>query len=135
MILVDSSAFIATIDHRDIKHTKARKCWISLVEQDMPMICNSYILLETFALLQKRQGFMAVNDFQKDVVPILQIEWLTEKEHLTAIESLLNINRRRLSLVDCAAFATMRRLGIQQVFTFDRHFAEQGFEVLPKAGD
>ena len=95
------------------------------------MISNSYILLETFALLQKRQGLASVSDFQKDVVPFLQIEWLTEKEHIIALESLLFLNRRRLSLVDCSAFATMRRMGVRQVFTFDRHFAEQGFEVIP----
>jgi predicted nucleic acid-binding protein len=30
-----------------------------------------------------------------------------------------------------ASFETMKQQGIQQVFTFDRHFAEQGFEALP----
>ena len=40
-------------------------------------------------------------------------------------------NRRHLSLVDVSAFATMRRMGANQVFTFDQHFAEEGFEVFP----
>ena len=47
------------------------------------------------------------------------------------MEALLVVNHRKLSLVDCASFETMRRLGIQKVFTFDRHFADQGFQVLP----
>ncbi|WP_051276324.1 Uma2 family endonuclease [Desulfovirgula thermocuniculi] len=38
-----------------------------------------------------------------------------------------------LSPADCAFFATARRLGIKTVFTFDRHFAEQGFTCLPEA--
>jgi predicted nucleic acid-binding protein len=39
--------------------------------------------------------------------------------------------RRRLSLVDCTSFEVMRRLGITSAFAIDRHFVEQGFEVLP----
>ena len=132
MILIDTSAFIATLDHRDVQHASASECWRSLVIQEIPKICNSYILLETFALIQKRQGLSAVRDFQQDVVPFLHIEWLTEKEHITALDSLVSFNQRRLSLVDCSAFATMRRRGIRKVFTFERHFAIQGFEVIPE---
>ena len=43
----------------------------------------------------------------------------------------LAANRRKLSLVDCSAFETMLRLSIQAVFTFDKHFSEQGFDVIP----
>jgi len=34
--------------------------------------------------------------------------------------------------VDCISFEVMRGLGITTAFTFDRHFAEMGFEVLPQ---
>jgi predicted nucleic acid-binding protein len=40
-------------------------------------------------------------------------------------------DRRGLSLVDLSSFETMRRLGIRSVFTFDRHFRQYGFEILP----
>ena len=49
-----------------------------------------------------------------------------------AIESLLTSNRRGLSFVDRTSFALMRRLGLEQVFAFDRLFAEQGFSVASK---
>lgn len=39
--------------------------------------------------------------------------------------------RKNLSLVGCASLDAMRRLGIKSVFTFDRHFKEQGSKVLP----
>ena len=42
--------------------------------------------------------------------------------------------RRQLSLVDCASFDIMRRLGLRDVFAFDPHFAEQGFRCLPEGG-
>jgi predicted nucleic acid-binding protein len=46
-------------------------------------------------------------------------------------EQLLTADRRQLSLVDCSSFETMRRLGIKKVFSFDEHFREQDFEVIP----
>jgi hypothetical protein len=34
--------------------------------------------------------------------------------------------------VDCASFAVMRKLGIADVFAYDKHFSEQGFIRHPK---
>jgi len=46
------------------------------------------------------------------------------------VAALLTAGRRQLSLVDCVSFLTMRRLNLKMAFAFDRHFTEQGFEVL-----
>lgn len=37
------------------------------------------------------------------------------------------------SFTDCLSFLVMERLGIQQVLTFDKHFIQAGFKVLPIA--
>jgi predicted nucleic acid-binding protein len=47
------------------------------------------------------------------------------------MEFFLLENRRNLSFVDCSSFDTIQRLIIDKVFTFDGHFAEQGFAVIP----
>ncbi len=39
--------------------------------------------------------------------------------------------RRRLSWVDCVSFVMMRRLRLEACFAFDRHFAGQGFALVP----
>ena len=59
------------------------------------------------------------------------MDWIGEEQHDVAIQTVLTANRRNLSLVDCASFETMRRLGIETVFTFDEHFRDQGFKVVP----
>lgn len=59
------------------------------------------------------------------------MDWIGEEQHAAAIQTILTANRRNLSLVDCASFETMRRLGIETVFTFDEHFRDQGFKVIP----
>lgn len=62
---------------------------------------------------------------------MLQVEWVTEERHRAAMEAVLAASRRRLSLVDCVSFQTMRECGLRTAFCFDPHFREQGFEVLP----
>ena len=80
------------------------------------------------ALLQRRVGIEAVRRFQLDMLPIIDIEWIDQTTHDRAMQTLLTVNRRQLSLVDCASFDTMRKLGITIAFQFDQHFTEQGFE-------
>jgi predicted nucleic acid-binding protein len=53
------------------------------------------------------------------------------KEMVQRGRTLNTANRRQLSLVDYTGFETMRHLGIEKVFTFDEHFREQGFELIP----
>jgi predicted nucleic acid-binding protein len=72
-----------------------------------------------------------VRDFQTKILALLQIEWVDEAQHISAIETVLQANRRKLSLIDCSAFQTINSLGINTVFTFDPHFAERGFNVIP----
>ena len=131
MILIDTSAFFAVINADDLHHPYAKEFWFSLIEEDISIFCNNYVLSETIALLQNRIGIRAVHDFHENVKPFLEIEWLGEEEHNFAMSLLFSANRGNLSLVDISAFATMRRLGISKVFTFDRHFAEEGFDMLP----
>jgi predicted nucleic acid-binding protein len=62
---------------------------------------------------------------------MLRIEWVTAAHHASGVTALLIASNRKLSLVDCVSFETMRRLGFRIVFTFDQHFSEQGFTCIP----
>jgi predicted nucleic acid-binding protein len=72
----------------------------------------------------------AVRRFQEDLVPILQVEFITPDIHRAGMAALLLAGRRGLSLVDCVSFELMRELGIKIALTFDSHFKEQGFIVI-----
>ena len=85
-----------------------------------------------FALVQNRFGMKALRLFQEDVLPALQVEWIDEAIHAAAVGILFASSRRKLSLVDCVSFETMRLLKIETAFTFDNHFKEQGFICIPR---
>jgi predicted nucleic acid-binding protein len=128
---VDTSALLAILDADDRQHARAAAAWRGLIEAEEELVVTTYVLVETFALVQNRLGLKALRTFQQDVVPMLHIAWMNEEGHDAAVTALLTAARRRLSLVDCASFDTMRRSGLTRAFTLDRHFSEQGFEQIP----
>jgi predicted nucleic acid-binding protein len=135
MIFIDTSAFYAVLCAEDTNHPSARSIWTNLLTKGEELICTNYILVETLALIQNRLGIHAVRAFQEDVTPFLIVEWVSLEQHQAAVTALLIAGRRSLSLVDCASFEAMRRLGITTAFTFDQHFKEQGFTCLPLVSD
>lgn len=130
-VFVDTSAFYALLDRDDDNHEKARTAWAEIVDAGDLTVTDSYVLVETVALLQSRLGLEAVRGFEEAIVPVLHVEFVTADLHRLGMAALLIASRRRLSLVDCVSFEIMRRNGISTSFTFDGHFKEQGFRVIP----
>lgn len=130
-VFIDTSALFALLDADDSNHTKAAAAWRELIVSRESMITTSYVLVESCALVQNRLGFEAVRGFCDDLVPVLTVEFVTSDMHRLGTAALLAASKRGLSLVDCVSFEAMRELGIRSVFTFDRHFREYGFTVLP----
>jgi predicted nucleic acid-binding protein len=130
-VFVDTSAFYAVFDRDDANHTRAKPVWERLLREQATLLTNNYVVLETSALLQHRLGVAALRTFLEDVMPPLQLDWISEHRHRAGAEAVMAALRKKLSLVDCISFQTMREHGVRTAFCFDRHFRDQGFEVVP----
>jgi predicted nucleic acid-binding protein len=128
MIFVDTSALVALLDAGDQQHAAARRIWQQILDSGTELVCNNYVLVEAYALIQRRYGMDILRTFHENAIPLLTVAWLGPEEHEASIAALFAANRRGLSLVDCASMETMRRLGIRTIFAFDPHFTELGFE-------
>ena len=117
----------------DDQHHPAGELLDRMLSQDIILVTSGHVVVETAALLQARLGFEAARAFLDLVVPGLDIAWVDADLHTRGLEAWLAAGRRSLSLVDCVSFALMHELHLDTVFTFDRHFAEQGFRVVPEA--
>jgi predicted nucleic acid-binding protein len=126
-VFVDTSAFFAVLDRDDANHADAKNVWTRLVREAATFLTNNYVLVETAALLQHRLGMAAVRVFEEEIMPLLQIDWISEERQRGGMEALLAAGRKKLSLVDCVSFQTMRENGVRSAFCFDVHFREQGF--------
>lgn len=130
-VFVDTSALFALLDADQTGHSDAAAVWSTLLEDDVPLITTNYVLLETIALSQHRLGMDAVREVRYTFEPLLQVVWIDEEVHATALAALLASRRRRVSLVDRSSFEIMHRRGIMRAFALDTDFAEEGFEVIP----
>ena len=131
VIFIDTSAVYALLDANDKNHERAGVAWLHWLDQRDSFVSSSYVLLESISLLQRRLGMNAVRQFHEELMPVVQVQWITADLHAVAVSAFLAAGRRDLSLVDCTSFELIRRLGLRTVFAFDRHFAEQGFALSP----
>ena len=131
VIFVDTSALLALVNINDQFHDQAKSQWQLLLKNKDILFSNNYVTLESVSLIQRRFGVDWIGTLHAEILSLIDIAWVDENQHQAALTAFLTANRRQLSLVDCSSFETMRRLEIENVFTFDEHFQEQGFKVIP----
>lgn len=134
-VFVDSAAFYALLDRDDKYHRPARTQWEEALSVQRRLVTSSWVFVESFALVQSRLGMDALRVLHDEILPAVEVIQVDSEVQAAAAQAVMAADRRRLSLVDCSSFQIMRQMEIRAVFTFDRHFVEQGFEVVPKERD
>lgn len=128
---LDTSAIIAVLSRTDRYQLEAVNVWNALLVSNEELLTSNYIVAETCNLLHNRIGLTGVRKFVGDILPIIQVQWVDLGIHSTAMQLLMLSSRHGPNFVDCTSFAVMNQLGIEKAFTFDSHFAKQGFCMLP----
>lgn len=128
MILLDTSAIYALADQADPNHTQAQSLFQQAIDNRETLLVHSYLLAESSALLQHRLGLTIALRFLREATAF-QSHWITSQDHREAVELLAHRGKRGLSLVDCASFVVMRRLGVERAFAFDADFLREGFRL------
>ncbi len=131
IVFVDTSALFALLVRDDAMHARAKEAFARLADQSAQLLTSSYVLVETTALLQRRIGLKAVHDFNARVVPLLEVLWADAHWHGRAVHRLLAQTDRTVSLVDCLSFEIMEARDISTAYSFDGHFGEEGFRLIP----
>jgi len=129
-VFLDTSALIALLDANEARHTDASLLWTQLLESDSRVETTNYVLVETYALAQRRLGSAAVRVLTDDLLAVVEVEWVGRELHERAVSALVAASRRELSLVDVVSFAVMRQRGVTRAFAFDHHFEDAGFEIV-----
>jgi predicted nucleic acid-binding protein len=94
----------AVFDRDDANHARARAAWVDWLRESGVLLTNNYVVVERTALLQHRIGIAAVRALHEEVMPLLQVEWVSEEQHRSGMEAILAASRKKLSLVDCVSF-------------------------------
>lgn len=137
-VFVDTGAFYAFIDRDDPYHVVAYKEWSQLLRQKTPLIISNYIVSETYTLLRYRLGasisqkFLAVIEDSFKIGRI-EVKLATREVEKLAQKLLLQFKEHDLSYTDAVSFAMIRHYRIPRAFSFDRHFALAGAQIIPLA--
>lgn len=128
---IDTSAFYALLDADDANHEQASRVWVADVDSGEVLITTNYVVVETCAVAHRRLGVPVLRRFMEDILPAVSVQWVDERVHDQGTSAVLMSTRRGPNIVDCVSFALIRALDVTQVFTFDQHFRDQGFECIP----
>ena len=129
LCFVDTSAWYARIVKEDFFHDSAVRFAADFAGS---FLTTNYVLLETTNLLHLRQGYSTAKRFLEIIQEsqLLSIHNVTPEDHSVSVQLFLQ-NKRHVSLTDCSSFMVMRKLEIENAFTFDQDFARSGFSCLP----
>jgi predicted nucleic acid-binding protein len=128
IVFADTSALFALLVQDDYMHVHAKANFEYFLQNDALILTSSYVLLETITLLQRRVSLEAALDFDRKILPVLDVVWADEGWHSRAVQRLHTERNRSLSLTDCLSFEIMEAREITLAFAFDHHFTERGWD-------
>jgi predicted nucleic acid-binding protein len=134
-VLVDSSAYFALVETRDVNHRQAQAIAHTLAEQRWRLFTTNFVLAEAHALILSRRGRSLAARFLTDLAQsqatvIIRARAADEQR---AREVITQYDDKDFSLTDAIRFAVMERLDIVFAFSFDHHFAQYGVAILSPA--
>jgi predicted nucleic acid-binding protein len=131
-LLIDTSALHALNYARDDNHAQAVHYFKSLVGRVKPIL-TEWVFLETMNLTKARLGPQYAIAFGRQLKAsraFYPLALIDADQHATW-EIFETYEDKPWSYVDCSLLAVSRRLEINRIFAFDRHFRQMGLEVVP----
>jgi predicted nucleic acid-binding protein len=130
LVFLDSVGLIAIWNDSDQWHAQANQAYAELRASRTQFVTTQYVLLEC-------GNAAARTPFRNDVIALRasltktnRLISPTEEDWNDAWTAYEHGQAGDAGIVDQVSFAVMRRLGITQAFTNDRHFTAAGFEIL-----
>jgi len=128
-VFVDTSAFYAELDGTDPFHPRAKVAFARAQAENWQLITTNYVVHESWAVVQSRLGWGAVDAWRDRLVRLCEVVWITQELHNLGEGRCRQARQRHLSLTDCTSFEVMRRRGIREAIASDVHFEREGFAL------
>lgn len=129
-VFLDTVGLLATWDGSDQWHSLARPVLDGLIRERRSLVTSTFVLLECGNAAARRPYRASVNLLRKLLMNDGRLLTPTAEEFEAAWMAYESDQQTSASIVDHTSFILMRRLGIDEVFTNDRHFAAAGFVPL-----
>jgi predicted nucleic acid-binding protein len=122
-VFVDTSGFYACLDSSDLFYPQAFAAFERAETENWALVTTNYVVHETWALVQRRLGWEAVETFIYDLLPRCQVIFVNEELHQAAAKRCQQTHERRFSLTDAVSLELMARRKLTEAIVQDEHFA------------
>ena len=132
-IFIDTGAYLALFHKRDQHHQECCEFWERIKNSNCIPITTNHIIDELATLLARRTDYnfasRKLHEIYASEYPVIYRS--DRKDELEALELFEKFADQKVSFTDCISFAILKKLKIEQVFSFDRHFCIERFQVFP----
>jgi predicted nucleic acid-binding protein len=128
-VFVDTSGFYACLDGTDPFHPTALAKFEQAELEGWNLVTTSYVVHETWALVQRRLGWVAVDTFLDDLLPRCDIAWVDQTLHDLGTARCRQKRERRLSLTDAVSIEYLKREQISAAIAEDEHFTRENITL------
>jgi predicted nucleic acid-binding protein len=130
LVFMDTVGLLALWNTDDQWHEAAEKAFAKIEANQTTLLTTAYVLLEC-GNAAARSGIRAEVDRLREQFELADtLIWPTTADWAVAWAAYRRGGADSAGIVDHISFSVMRRCGIGQVFTNDRHFRAAGFEIL-----
>lgn len=132
-LFLDANYVIALEVSDDQHHHDARQHWTKLLQSPLSLVTTSYVLDEVVTFLNNRRQHSKAVSVGNNLLTASSIQMIHVDEALfyEGWQYFEQHEDKTFSLTDCVSFVLMKRLGIAEALTFDKHFVQAGFVKLP----
>jgi uncharacterized protein len=132
-VFVDASAWIAVTDRNDKVHLSASGEYNRLIRERYQLVTTNLVIAEAYILIRRTGGHAPAMRLLSSLRGSPRLSRVYSDARLEALaEAILGKHSNQdFSYADAVSFAVMQEQGIQEAFTFNKHFASLGFQMLP----
>ncbi len=129
-LFLDTVGLIALWDEDDQWHEAASRAFQEFRAARAPVLTTSYVLAECANAAARTEFRLEVDSLRVSLEAAGALVFPTEDDWLAAWDAYRRNEAGQAGLVDHLSFVVMRRRGILDAFTNDRHFRAAGFRPL-----
>lgn len=133
---VDSSAFKAIYDSGDDHHAEARALMQKIQARDTDIasfLTTDYVLDEAITLTRFAHSHGKAVELADatQASRFVRLIYTDEELFSVGVKTFRQHSDKEWSFTDCVSFAAMKAEEVRTAFTFDAHFKQAGFDVIP----
>lgn len=132
-VFLDTGYLIALEASDDQHHEQALEHWQVFKKRIPLLITTSYVFDETTTFFNSRDKHAKAVEIGERLLQSATVEFIHIGKELfeSGWQIFKQYSDKRYSLTDCISFVVMERESIRDVLSFDKHFEQAGFRMLP----